>query len=130
MGSRAVGAVELASRVADGVPATAPTSLPVFPSDVLALAKIHVPLLQIPDRAVSARWQARLSLENAGLAGDHQRLVAAMKVVESPPAAFDEPAKVAERQVAYLLEAEFPAALHEYATSCAWALATMSAPAF
>jgi hypothetical protein len=40
------------------------------------------------------------------LAGDHERLVAAMKAVESPPAAFDDPVKVAERQVAYLLEAE------------------------
>jgi len=124
----AVCAVELASRVADGGPATAPTSLPVLPSDVLALKQIHVPLLQIPDRAVSARWRERLPRENAGLATDHQLLAAAMKAVESPEVAVDDPDKVAERQVAYLLEAEFPSALHEYAASCAFALAIMLVP--
>jgi len=66
--------------------------------------------------------------ENAGLAADHKRLVAALKAVESPPTSFDEPDKVAQRQVSYLLEAEFPAVLHEYAASCASALAIMSAP--
>ena len=101
----AVCAVEVASRVAKGHTATAPTSLPVLPSDILALAQIHVPLLQIPDRAVVPRWRARLSLENGGLAGDHERLVAAMAAVESPPPMFDEPGKVALRQVGYLLEA-------------------------
>jgi hypothetical protein len=51
-----------------------------------------------------------------------------MASVESPSTTFDVPDKVAERQVAYLLETEFPAALHEYASSCAFALAIMSAP--
>jgi hypothetical protein len=48
----AVCAVEVANRVADGQPAAVPTSLAALPSDVLMLAQIHVPLLQIPDRAV------------------------------------------------------------------------------
>lgn len=42
-------AVQAASRVADGEPASVP-SLAVLPSDVLLLSQIHVPLLQIPDR--------------------------------------------------------------------------------
>lgn len=124
----AVCAVETASRVADGGPATVPEPLPVLPSDVLTLAQIHVPLLQIPAQAVASRWRDRLPRENAGLARDHERLLAAMAVVESPSTTFDEPDKVAERQVAYLLEAEFPSALHEYAASCVFALAIMSVP--
>ncbi len=121
-------AVEIASRAADGEAAAAPTSLPVLPSDVLSLSQIHVPLLQIPDRAVSTRWRSGPARENAGLATDHRRLVAAMAAVESPSTTFDEPDKVAERQTGYLLEAEFPAALHEYGASCAFALAIMSGP--
>ncbi len=121
-------AVEIASRVADGDRATVPTSLPVLPSDVLGLSQIHVPRLQIPDRAVSDRWRSRLARENDGLAADHRRLVAAMAAVESPATTFDEPAKVFERQTGYLLEAKFPAALHEYGTSCAFGLAIMSVP--
>jgi hypothetical protein len=66
--------------------------------------------------------------ENAGPAEDHRHLLAAMAVVESPSTMFDEPDKVAERQVAYLLEAEFPSALHEYAIGCACALAIMCVP--
>jgi hypothetical protein len=124
----AVCAVEVASRVADGHPAVVPTSLPALPSDVLTLAQIHVPLLQIPDRAVGSRWRRRLARENAALASDHQRLVAAMASVDSPAATFDDPGRVAERQTAYLLETEFPSALHEYASACACALAIMSAP--
>ena len=124
----AVCAIEAASRVADGQPATGPTSLPAPPSDVLTLAQIHVPLLQIPDRAVASRWRHRLGRENAGLARDHQQLVAAMAAVESPAATFDDPDKVAQRQTAYLLEAEFPSALHEYASACAYALAIMLVP--
>lgn len=121
-------AVEIASRVADGASASLDTSLPVLPSDVLSLAQIHVPLLQMPERAVSGRWQRRLARQNAGLASDHRQLVAAMAAVESPSTAFDDPDKVAERQTGHLLEVEFPAALHEYASSCAFALAMMSAP--
>jgi hypothetical protein len=51
-----------------------------------------------------------------------------MAAVESPATTFDEPHRVTERQEAYLLEAEFPSALHEYASSCAFALAVMSLP--
>jgi hypothetical protein len=58
-------AVEISSRVADGHQAMVPNPLPVLPSDVLTLAQIHVPLLQIPDRAVAHRWRARLPRENA-----------------------------------------------------------------
>jgi hypothetical protein len=124
----AVSAIEAASRVADGLPATAPTPSPAPPSDVLTLAQIHVPLLQIPDRAVASRWRHRLSQENAGLASDHQRLVTAMAAVESPATTFDDPDKVAERQTAFLLETEFPSTLHEYASACAYALAIMLVP--
>jgi hypothetical protein len=124
----AVCAVETASRVADGQPATVPAPMSAPPSDVLTMAQIHVPLLQIPERAVASRWRSRLALENAGLASDHQRLIAAMAAVESPADAFDDPGEVAERQSAYLLEAEFPSALHEYAGACAYALAIMSVP--
>jgi hypothetical protein len=111
--------VEIASRVADGEPASVPTPLPVLPSDVIVLSQIHVPLLQIPERAVSDRWRRRLAQENTGLAADHRQLVAAMAAVESPSTTFDEPDKVAERQSGYLLESKFPAALHEYGASCA-----------
>jgi hypothetical protein len=114
--------------VADGQPATIPAPLSAPPSDVLTMAQIHVPLLQIPERAVAGRWRGRLAVENAGLASDHQRLIAAMAAVESPAGAFDDPREVAERQTAYLLEAEFPSALHEYASACAFALAIMSVP--
>jgi hypothetical protein len=120
-------AVQAASRVADGEPASVP-SLAVLPSDVLLLSQIHVPLLQIPDRSASGRWRSRVPRENVALAADHKRLIAAMKSVESPSVTFDEPSRVAERQDAYLLEAEFPAALHEYAASCVFALAMMSVP--
>ncbi|WP_327007590.1 hypothetical protein OHA72_10160 [Dactylosporangium sp. NBC_01737] len=124
----AVCAVEIASRVADGQPAAVPTSLPTLPSDVLVLAQIHVPLLQIPERAVASRQRRRLAVENAGLAGDHQRLTAAMAAVESPATTFDDPDEVDQRQAADLLETEFPSTLHEYATACAFALAIMSVP--
>ncbi len=124
----AVCAVETASRVADGQPPTVPASMSAPPSDLLTMAQIHVPPLQIPERAVASRWRGRLAVENAGLASDHQRLIAAMAAVESPPDAFDDPGEVAERQTAYLLEAEFPSALHEYASACAYALAIMSVP--
>lgn len=124
----AVCAIEVASRVADGHTAAVPTSLPAMPSEVLMLAQIHVPLLQIPDRAVASSWGRSIARENAGLASDHRHLIAAMSSIESPAAAFDDPDKVAERQTAYLLETEFPSALHEYASACACALAIMSAP--
>jgi hypothetical protein len=124
----AVCAVETASRVADGQPATLPAPLPAPPSDVLAMAQIHVPPLQIPDQAVATRWRRRLIVENTALAGGHQRLIAAMAAVESPGTAFDNPDKVAQRQTADLLEAEFPSALHEYASACVHALAIMCVP--
>jgi hypothetical protein len=95
---------------------------------VLALAQIYVPLLQIPERAVPSRSRKRLAVENKALADNHHRLVAAMAAVESPGTAFDEPSMVAQRQTGYLLEAEFPSALHEYATSCVYALAIMCVP--
>lgn len=121
-------AVETASRVADSEPAAVPAPMSGPPSDVLTMAQIHVPLLQIPERAVASRWRNRLAVENAGLASDHQRLVAAMTAVESPATAFDDPGEVAERQTAYLLEAEFPATLRDHASACAYALAIMSVP--
>jgi hypothetical protein len=124
----AVCAVQIASRVADGAPAAVPEPLPVLPSEVLLLAQVHVPLLQIPAHAVTTRWQNRRERENVFLAADHRRLLAAMASVESPPTTFDVPGKVAERQTAFLLEVEFPSALHKYATACAFALAMMCAP--
>lgn len=124
----AVWAVECASRTANDHPLTAPDFLPVPPSDVLTLAQIHVSLLQIPDHAVVAAWRDRLPRENAHLASTHQELVAAMAAVESPATTFDEPSQVTKREVAYLLEAEFPATLHAYASACAYALAIMCMP--
>jgi hypothetical protein len=60
----AVCAVQIASRVADGEPATVPTPLPVLPSDVLTLAQIHVSLLQIPD------WAGRRPVAGSAAAGE------------------------------------------------------------
>jgi hypothetical protein len=117
----AVCAVEASSRVADGLTPQLPQPLPVLATDVLGLAQIQVPLLQMPERAVAGRWRGHVAKENAGLAEDHKALLAAMTV-------FDEPDKVGERQTAYLLETEFPSALHAYASGCVFALALMCVP--
>jgi hypothetical protein len=122
----AVCAVETASQVADGREPVAPTPEPPPPSDVLALAQIHVPLFQIPQRMVTDSSRDRIAKENAELVRGHRRLIQAMAAVESPAAAFDEPTEVAKRQTADLLETEFPAALHAYASDCVWALELMS----
>jgi hypothetical protein len=124
----AVCAVETASRVADGLAPQLPQPLPVLASDVLGLTQIHVPLLRIPEQAVAGRWRGHVSKENAGLAEDHEVLLTAIAAVESPAVVFDEPDKVAERQTAYLLETEFPSALHSYASGCVFALALMCVP--
>ena len=124
----AVCAVEAASRVADGQPVTVPASMPAPPSDVLTMAQVHVPLLQIPARVLASQWLSGRAVENAALAADHRRLTAAIAAVESPANAFDDPDKVAERQTAYLLESEFPSALHQYASTCVHALAIMCVP--
>jgi hypothetical protein len=50
----AVCVVQIASRVADGAPAAVPEPLPVLPSEVLLLAQIHVPLLEIRPRGHQA----------------------------------------------------------------------------
>ncbi|GAA5186738.1 hypothetical protein GCM10023322_33640 [Rugosimonospora acidiphila] len=124
----AVCAVESASRVAGGLAPRVPQPLPVLASDVLGLAQIQVPLLQVPEDAVAGRWRGHVPKENAGLVEDHEVLLAAMAAVKSPVAVFDEPDKVVERQTAYLLEAEFPSALHSYASGCVFAMALMCVP--
>jgi hypothetical protein len=84
----AVCAVEAASRVADGLTPQLPQPLPVLASDVLGLAQIHVPLLQMPEDAVAGRWRGHVPKENAGLAEDHEALLVAMMAVESPAVVF------------------------------------------
>lgn len=121
-------ALEVASQVADGRTARTPTPLSSRPSDLLTLAQIHVPLLQIPETAVMEGRRHLLVRINTELAQVHKLLVTAMAGVESPAATFDEPESVAQRQTGYLLEAEFPSALHEYASACAFSVTIMSAP--
>lgn len=124
----AVCAVEAAGRAADGLVPELPQPLPVMATDVLGLARLRVPLLQVPERAVAPRWRGHVPKENAGLAEDHKALVTATAAVESPATAFGGPDKVAERQTAYLWETEFPSALHSYASGCVFALALMCVP--
>jgi hypothetical protein len=121
----AVCAIEAASRVANGGQPVVPSLPSTPPSDVLLMAQLHVPLLQIPARAVAAKWLTRLDRENVQLADIHRRLTAAKEAVESPAVAFDVPREVTQRQTAYLLESEFPAVLHDYASACAFALVVM-----
>jgi hypothetical protein len=121
----AIFAVETASRVANRQTPQATGWRPALPSDVLTMAQIHVPLFQIPDSAVSADSRDQLDLENAALASSHRVLLAAMADVESPSTTFDEPAQVVQREKAYVLEMDFPAALHDYANICAFALTIM-----
>ncbi|WP_203920740.1 hypothetical protein [Rugosimonospora africana] len=124
----AVCGVEAASRAADGLAPQVPHPLPVVASDVLSLARIQVPLLQVPERAVARQWRDHVPKENAGLAEDHKALLAATAAVGSPAVVFGEPHTVGERQTAYLLETEFPSALHSYASGCVFALALMCVP--
>lgn len=121
----AASAVEVASRIADGHPPTVSATLPVVPSDLLRLAQVHVPLLQIPQHAPGGP-QKRLCSINGDLSASHHRLRAVIAGVESPATAFDQPDHVAQTQTADLLEAEFPTALHDYATACAFAIALMT----
>ena len=62
-----------------------------MPSDILHLAQIHVPLIQIPIDMMPAKWQHRAQAENAGLATGHRLLQAAMQAVRNPPRSFDGP---------------------------------------
>ena len=122
----AVCAVETASRLVNGLPVVMPISLPIVPSDILRLAQIHVPLVQIPIGPVAGKWARRAQVENVGLATGHRLLQEAMAEVENPPQAFDVPDETPLRIQATTLEVEFPAALHDYAAGCAVVVALMA----
>ncbi len=111
-------AVETAGRAINQQPILIPTPLAVVPSDILQLAQIHVPLIQIPIEMMPARWQHRAQVENGGLSTGHRLLQAAMQAVRNPPRPFDGPGQL-HRANQQVLETEFPSALHAYAADCA-----------
>ncbi|HZO69190.1 MAG TPA: hypothetical protein VFB74_29725 [Kribbellaceae bacterium] len=121
-------AMELASRVADGQAAPRRHRCWCCPPTCWPWLRFQVPRLQIPDRAVAQRWLARLSLENAGLAGDHERLVAEMAAWRARRRRSTKRRRWPSGRSG-LVETEFPAASHKYAASRAFALTIMSAPA-
>ncbi|GAA4259791.1 hypothetical protein [Dactylosporangium darangshiense] len=120
-------AVEIASAVADGRPHPGQAELAPLPSDVLSLAELHVPRLQIPPSAVRRRWLHRLPDINAELSTAHEHALTAMRHAESTPVAFNDLRQHSEYSAPYLLEADVPATLHEYASQCALAVSIMYA---
>lgn len=88
-------------------------------SDILLLADIHVPLIQLDEPAFAdPKRQHRARAENNGLAETHRLLQQAM--VETTKPANLPARRGAVRQCT--LEPELAAALHEYACSCVVAL--------
>lgn len=112
-------AVEVASQAINQQPLALSAPLDVPVADILLLADIHVPLIQLDPTAFDdPKKRRRAELENDDIAESHRLLLHVM-------AETTKPANLPERRGpvrSFLVEPELAAALHEYACSCLVAL--------
>jgi len=112
-------AVETASQAINHQPLAMPEPPDVVVTDILLLAEIHVPLIQLdPNAFTNPEQQHHAQVENTGIAQAHRLLQQAMAETIKP-ANLPEPHDPVRR---FTLEPELAAALHEYAASCLIAL--------
>jgi hypothetical protein len=111
-------AVEAASHAISRRPVRVPDVDTVDVADILLLAEIHIPLIQLDEAAFSPRKQRRARGENAALRAAHE----ALQQASAATIAYDD-AELADGTRRFIPGPELGGALHEYACMCAMALA-------
>lgn len=118
--ARYVGAaVETASQAISGRPLAVPATVAIEVTDILLLAEIHVPLVQLDPAAYrDPTRQHRARRENAGILADHRTLLRVLANTVK-----DEELDTNDGSRRFWLQPELGGALHEYACDCVHALA-------
>lgn len=112
-------AVEAASHAISGREVTVPDAEGTDIADIVLLAEIHVPLVQLDETAAGdVHRQRRVRIENANLRATHEVL----QMVLAGTIRYDE-VDTHDGARRFMSGAELGGALHEYASACVYVLA-------